>query len=218
MLQRFTEAKGAPMAPPEVLAVTQTALPALEELQSYVWRRHLTATVARMLVTAGPDEPECLLVGFADMVGFTQTTRRRSTAELAEMIERFGSSTTEVISDGKGRLVKTVGDEVLFVADDVGDGAAIALALQDRVRAEPALPPVRIGLATGPVLVRYGDVYGEVVSIAARLTGHARPDTVLVDREAAEALAVDPRFALRPLWPVAVPDCRLYPWVLERAT
>jgi adenylate cyclase len=56
------------------------------------------------------------------------------------------------------------------------------------------------------------------VNIAARLTGHARPDTVLVDREAAEALAVDPRFALRPLRPVAVPGYQhLHPWVLEPA-
>jgi adenylate cyclase len=218
MLKRLIEADGTPTSPSEALQVAQTVLTALAELQSYVWRRHLAATVARMLVTAGPDEPECLLVGFADMVGFTRATRRRSTAELAGMIERFGSSTTEVIADGKGRIVRTIGDEVLFVADDVGDGAAIALALQKRVRAEPALPPLRIGLATGPVLVRYGDVYGEVVDIAARLTGHARPDTVLVDREAAEALAVDPRFALRPLRPVAVPGYRhLHPWVLEHA-
>ena len=54
--------------------------------------------------------------------------------------------------------------------------------------------------------------------IAARLTGHARPDTVLVDREVAEGLAVDPRCALRPLRPLAVPGYRhLHPWVLERA-
>jgi adenylate cyclase len=211
MLERVIEADGAPV-PSEAL---QRVLPVLEELQSYAWRRHLAATVARMVVAAGPDGRECLVVGFADMVGFIRTTRRRSTAALAEMIERFGSSTTEVITEGKGRIVKTVGDEVLFVADDVGDGAAIALALQDRVRTEPALPPLRIGLATGPVLVRSGDVFGEVVDIAARLTAHARPDTVLVDREAAEALAVDPRFALRPLRPV--PGNRhLHPWVLEK--
>ena len=87
------------------------------------------------------------------------------------------------------------------------------------MRAEPALPPLRIGLAVGSVLARHGDVYGEVVNIAARLTGHARPDTVLVDREAAAALAVDPRFALRPLRPVSVPGYRrLHPWVLERGT
>ncbi len=218
MLKRLIEADGAPMGPGQALGVAERVLPVLEELQSYVWRRHLAATVARMLVAANPDGRVRLAVGFADMVGFTRTTRRRSTTELAEMIERFGSSTTEVIAEGRGRIIKTIGDEVLFVADDVGDAAEIALALQDRVRAEPALPSLRIGLATGPVLVRYGDVYGEVVNIAARLTGHTRPDTVLVDRETAEALAVDPRFALRPLRPVAVPGYRhLHPWVLERA-
>ena len=61
------------------------------------------------------DGRECLVVGVADMIGFTPA-RRRSTAELAEMIERFGSSTTEVIAEGRGRIVKTIGDEVLFVA------------------------------------------------------------------------------------------------------
>jgi adenylate cyclase len=230
MLKQLIDAQGTDLTPPQALQVAGSVLPALEELQTYVWRRHLAATVSRLLVTSGggADEDDGhgdgddgtvpLVVGFADMVGFTRTTRRRSTTELAEMIERFGSSTTEVIAEGRGRIVKSIGDEVLFVADTVGDGAAIALALQDRVRAEPALPPLRIGLAVGSVLGRDGDVYGEVVNIAALLTGHARPDAVLVDREAAEALAVDPRFALRPLRPVAVPDCRLYPWVLERAT
>jgi adenylate cyclase len=219
VLERLIESNGAPPGPQQAIQVARDVLPVLEELQSYVWRRHLAAAVARMLAPTAPDGRECLVVGFAEVVGFTRTTRGRSTAELAEMIERFGSSTTEVIADGRGRIVKTIGDEVLFVADDVGDGAAIALALQDRVRAEPALPPVRIGLAVGSVFVRDGDVYGEVVNVAARLTGRARPDSVLVDRDAAEALAVDPRFALRPLRPVAVPGCRsLHPWVLERAT
>jgi len=178
--------------------------------------RHVVDRVATPTAPNAPSgERRQVTALFADMVGFTRTTRRRSTTALAELIERFGSSTTEVITEGKGRIVKTVGDEVLFVADDVGDGAAIALALQDRVRTEPALPPLRIGLATGPVLVRSGDVFGEVVDIAARLTAHARPDTVLVDRKAAEALAVDPRFALRPLRPV--PGNRhLHPWVLEK--
>jgi adenylate cyclase len=221
MLRRLIETEGAPLTPHEALRVAAAVLPALEELQTYVWRRHLAAAVARMLVAdgadGGPDGTENLAVGFADMVGFTRTTRRRSTAELAEMVERFGSSTTEVIADGRGRIIKTIGDEVLFVADDIGDGAAIALALRDRVRTEKVLPQLRIGLAAGPVLVRYGDVYGEVVNIAARLTSHARPDSVLVDREVAEALAVDPRFALRPLRPLTVAGYRhLHPWMLER--
>jgi adenylate cyclase len=217
MLKRLIESEGAPLRSDQAMDVAHTVLPVLEKLQTYVWRRHLAATVARMLVATDPDGRERLVVGFADMVGFTRTTRRRSTVELAEMIERFGASTTDAIAEGRGRIVKTIGDEVLFVVDDVGDAAEIALALQDRVRAEPVLPPLRIGLASGDVLVRYGDVYGEVVNIAARLTAHARPDTVLVDRETAEALTVDPRFALRPLRPVAVPGYRhMHPWVLEK--
>ncbi len=221
MLIRVIEEQRGEVTPDGSRDVAAAVLPALEELQSYVWRRHLAAAVRRMVVTAGTDEEPGtwpLVVGFADMVGFTRTTRRRSTAELSEMIELFGSATTGVIADGHGRIVKTVGDEVLFVADTGADGAGIALALQDRVRAEPALPELRIGLATGPVLVRYGDVYGEVVNIAARLTAHARPGSVLADRGMADALAGDPRFTLRPLRSVAVRGYRhLHPWLLERA-
>ena len=224
MLKRLIEAQGEDLTPTQALQVAGSVLPALEELQTYIWRRHLAASISRMLVATGEsgdaeDDTEHLVVGFADMVGFTRTTRRRSTAELSEMIERFGSCTTDVIADGHGRIIKTVGDEVLFVADEVADGAAIALALQDRVRVEPSLPELRIGLAAGPVLVRYGDVYGEVVNIAARLTSHARPDSVLVDRAVADALHDDPRYAVRPLRPLAVRGYRhLHPWLLDRAS
>ncbi|GAA0896671.1 adenylate/guanylate cyclase domain-containing protein [Pseudonocardia zijingensis] len=221
MVVRVIEEQRGEVTPEASREVAAAVLPALEELQTYVWRRHLAAAARRMAVGAGGEEPDTwpLVVGFADMVGFTRTTRRRSAAELAEMIERFGSATTEVIADGHGRIIKTVGDEVLFVADDAGDGAAIALALQDRVRAEPALPELRIGLAAGPVLVRYGDVYGEVVNIAARLTSHARPGSVLVDRGLAEALADDPRFTLRALRSVAVRGYRhLHPWLLQASS
>ncbi|NMH82007.1 adenylate/guanylate cyclase domain-containing protein [Pseudonocardia xinjiangensis] len=220
LVRRLVESRPEEVTAQQVLEITTAVVPALQELQTYVWRRHLAATVHRSLVTsgtvAGSPDTWPLVVGFADMVGFTRTTRRRSTAELGEMIERFGSSTTEVIADGRGRIVKTVGDEVLFVADEIADGAAIALGLLRRVSAEPVLPRLRIGLAAGPVLVRYGDVYGEVVNIAARLTTHAHPDSVLVDRTVAEALADDPRFAVRPLRPLAVRGYRnLHPWLLE---
>lgn len=223
MLRRLLEGQDDDLTPQQSLQVAAAVIPALEELQSYVWRRHLAATVHRMLAAptaaaatgTGGDTVE-LVVGFADMVGFTRTTRRRSVDELGEMIERFGSVTTDVIAGGRGRIVKTVGDEVLFVADDAATAAAIALHLQHRVHDEPVLPTLRIGLAAGPVLTRYGDVYGETVNIASRLTTHARPDSVLVDRAVAEALTDDVRFRTRPLRSVAVRGYRhLNPWLLE---
>jgi adenylate cyclase len=225
MLKRLIESGGEPLTPQQSLQVAGSVLPALEELQSYVWRRHLAATISRLLVASGgtatpegEEGTEQLVVGFADMVGFTRTTRKRSVAELSELIERFGASTSDVIAAGHGRIIKTVGDEVLFVADAITDGVAIALALQERVRDEHVLPTLRIGLAAGPVLVRYGDVFGEVVNIAARLTSHARPDSVLVDRTVADALEGDERYQVRPLRPLSVRGYRhLHPWVLTRA-
>lgn len=219
LFEASTDLTDAGRPPPDAsLELARKVLPVLENLQAYVWRRHLAAAIARMVVhpPSAADATEVLTVGFADMVGFTRTTRRRSVAELSEMIERFSAVTTDVIADGGGRLVKTVGDEVLFVVDEIAAGAAIALGLRDQVRAEAALPQLRIGLATGPVLPHYGDVYGEVVNIAARLTSTAHPDTVLVDRGMAEALDGDPRFTLRRIKPVAVRGYRrLDPWVLD---
>ncbi|MFC5948463.1 adenylate/guanylate cyclase domain-containing protein [Pseudonocardia lutea] len=208
------------MAPEAALRFAAELLPTLERVQAYIWRRHLAAAVSRFVV--GPlDDPESaetrtLTVGFADMVGFTRTTRRRSPAELSEMIERFEAATTEVITDCGGRLVKTVGDEVLFVTDEPAEAAWLALRLRERVRREPSLPPLRIGLAAGDVLQRFGDVYGEPVNIAARLTTHARPDTVLVDREVAHGIEGDERFTVRRLKPLQVRGYRhLQPYLLR---
>ncbi len=204
MLAQVAAAHVGELRPREAARLAADVLPDLERLQSYVWRRHLAAVASRWVAGASTSDPDTvradtwpMSVGFADMVGFTRTTRRRSMAELSEMIERFGAVTSEVITDGRGRVVKTVGDEVLFVTEHPADAAAIALSLRDRVRDEPSLPELRIGVAHGMVLTRYGDVYGEVVNIAARLTSEARPDTVLVDEEAHGVLRDDPRFDLR---------------------
>ncbi|AEA25581.1 adenylate/guanylate cyclase [Pseudonocardia dioxanivorans CB1190] len=174
-------------------------VPELGRLQDYVWRRHLAAALERAAPGAADSDTRPLAVGFADMVGFTRATRRRSAAELDDLLERFSARTAGVIAEGRGRIVKTVGDEVLFVADDAATAAGIALALDEQVAADDLLPPLRIGLAAGEVLARFGDVFGEPVNIAARLTAQARPGTVLVDREVAAALDGDERFRVRRL-------------------
>ena len=87
------------------------------------------------------------------------------------------------------RLVKTLGDEVLFVAEDAEAAAETALRLHAANAEDPDVPELRIGLATGQVLSRMGDVFGTTVNLAARLTSMAHPGSTLCDRATAEALA-----------------------------
>lgn len=164
-----------------------TTLPALTRLQEYVWRRHLANAAGRLLLHAAEDAV-VQVVGFADIVGYTRRTRSLSKDELAEMVECFESTVNTVISDHGGRIIKTIGDEVLFVVDDPVSGGRIALALATAHEAEDAFPEVRVGMAHGRVLARLGDVFGETVNIASRLTSIARPGRVLVNRDLADQL------------------------------
>ena len=175
----------------------QELVPVLEDLIGYVWRRHLAAAAARAL--ANPDEVVArpMAVGFADLVGYTSLTRQLDEHELAKVIGGFESVASDVIAEQGGRVVKTVGDEVMFTADAAAAGAEISLRLMESVESVEELPELRVGVACGTVLARLGDVYGEPVNIAARLTSIARPDSVLVDREMAAALEGDERYRLR---------------------
>ncbi|GAB3441500.1 adenylate/guanylate cyclase domain-containing protein [Actinophytocola sediminis] len=179
--------------------------PAMEQLLNFVWRRHLAAYSVRMLVAPDEDLDERRqVVGFADMVGFTSLTRRSTEAELETVIEHFEAIVAEVVAENHGRIVKLLGDEVLFVADSPADGAEIALTLVERAEAAADVPPLRAGLALGRVLSRYGDIFGSVVNIASRLTSIARPGTVLIDRELSEVLTDEPAFVVRQRRPTAV--------------
>lgn len=186
-----------PTAADDAAAVAHELVPVVEGLIGYIWRRHLAATAGRALADDRTSPSTSLVVGFADLVGFTSLTRDVGEAELAGVVETFEALASDVIAEHSGRVVKTLGDEVMFTADNPGQGAVIALDLADRVEAAKDVPDVRIGLACGPVLARLGDVYGEPVNIASRLTSIARPASILVDRELATELEEDPRFRLR---------------------
>src|SRR5207248_6551374 len=118
--------------------------------------------------------------------------------ELAVIIERFNARSSDVIAEGGGRVVKTIGDEVMFSAPDASLGAGVAVTLIDEVSRADDVPPVRVGLATGPVLVREGDVFGPPVNLASRLVAIAYPESALVDRATRDALAGGARFECSP--------------------
>ena len=164
----------------------------LEPLLVYAWRRHLTAAISRMLADADPQsssEGVVRVVGFADLVNFTSLVRRMTERQLAVMVQRFEALATDVVTAHGGRVIKTVGDEVLFVHIEPSPAAAIALDLVDLMGEDELLPDVRVGMAFGPVLSRLGDVFGTTVNRASRLTSVAPGGGVLVDDALATALA-----------------------------
>jgi adenylate cyclase len=185
-----------PLTEQDAAAVARELVPVMEGLIGYVWRRHLAATAGRFL-GGGDVVARTMAVGFADLVGFTSLTRHVSEEELARLVDRFEGVAADTIAELGGRVVKTVGDEVMFSADGPGNGAEIGVALSERIGADDTLPDLRVGVACGTVLSRLGDVYGEPVNIASRLTSSARPGSVLVDRELAGALEDDDRWRLR---------------------
>ncbi|MGY1842137.1 adenylate/guanylate cyclase domain-containing protein [Modestobacter sp. SYSU DS0875] len=199
----------------EVLRSTEALLPLMSELQDYVWRRHLAANAGRLALTSGADRRE-LAVGFVDLVGYTSRSRGMGGRELGVMVEDFEGLAADVIARHRGRVVKTVGDGVLFTCADAVDAVEIALRLPVEWSAEDR-PPLRVGAAYGPVLTRLGDVYSPVVNLASRLTSIAHPSTVLVDRELARRLLGSPAYRVRPLRQVSVRGYdQLQPWLVRR--
>jgi adenylate cyclase len=170
-----------------------------------VWRRQLVAAGRRLRAGRADDsDSNTAVVGSADLVGFTRTTRSMAPDELVEMVELFHSIAADVAARHEGRIVKTIGDEVQFIVDRPEHAAELALELLDRTTAA-GLPELRIGMALGPVLHRFGDVYGDVVHTATLLGSEAPPGRALVEQEMAAALEGDARFSLRLRRPIAVP-------------
>lgn len=181
----------------DVVARADRLVPAVEGLLTYSWRRHLAAALGRALYRPGAEDGErALTVGFADLVGFTALSQRLDIRELAATVDRFENVAYAVAAGHGGRVVKVIGDEVMFVADGAGAGGRIALELPSQC-AEEGLPNVRIGLACGPALAWEGDYLGPTVNLASRLAAVADPGSVLVSEAVGRELAGDPMFVLR---------------------
>jgi adenylate cyclase len=158
---------------------------------------HCEAATRRSQVAGNLDTSD-LTVGFLDLVGSTILAERVSPAELGALISAFERDATELVSATDGRLVKTIGDEVMFVTTDAHAACTLALELAERVERHAVLPRLRGGLAAGPLVRGYGDYYGPIVSTAARATKLAEPGSVLVT-DAVRARAESEELLFRPL-------------------
>ena len=177
----------------EFVALIGQVLPRIEKLQNYIWRRHLAGASAALLITADAASAGTqLAVGFVDIVGYTSRSKALAEAEFVDWIERFEAEVTSVVVDHGGQVVKTMGDEALFVVEDPRRAAEIGLVLTARGSDEDdPFPAVRVGLAYGKVVHRLGDVFGTTVNIAARLTSIGRPGTVIADQGVHDLLCAD---------------------------
>jgi adenylate cyclase len=178
----------------EAVDLANDTLPALDHLLVYMYRRHLAAATEQQLLLMGGEEGSAdMSVGFADLSRFTSVSR--------ELIEGFNAAASDAIVEGGGRIVKTIGDEVMFSALEPAAAASIALRLLDVVSPANGYPDLRVGLASGGVVAREGDLFGSTVNLANRLVVVALPGSVLVDRATRDALVEDPRFELKPIPP-----------------
>jgi adenylate cyclase len=194
-------------------------VPMLSTVLDSVWRRHLAVAVGRRNARGEDPDAHEIAIGFADLEGFTALSQQLPDDELAQVVDRFETIAYDVVSAHAGRVVKMIGDEVMFSADDVVAGAEIALALAESYAADEALADVRVGLAAGQALELEGDLYGPAVNLASRIVSLAYPGTVVVSQEVVDALGDDERFKVRALRPHHLKNIgRVKLYALRRST
>ncbi|MGZ4192430.1 MAG: adenylate cyclase regulatory domain-containing protein [Solirubrobacteraceae bacterium] len=130
-----------------------------------------------------------IAVCFADLVGFTRLGGEVEVGELSTVAGRLANLATS-LTQAPVRLVKTIGDAAMFVSPEPAPLVGVALRLVEAFAAEE-LPSLRAGVAFGPALVRAGDYFGNSVNLASRVTGVARPGSVLCTREVRDAARDD---------------------------
>jgi len=165
-----------------------------EDLLIYVWRRHLAAAVARVEALRSNAEDlntVQLTVGFADIVSFTALSNRLTEERIGDLVELFESRCADVVTTQGGRVIKSIGDSVLFVSEDPMRAYDIAEGIINVVGRDSRMPDIRLGLATGAVVMRLGDVFGPPVNLAARLTAVARRNRIIIDATTADLLPED---------------------------
>jgi class 3 adenylate cyclase len=159
-------------------------LPTFFDCVAAVLRRHLVAVSYQSWRTdqrgAAVTLERC--VGFADLVGSSDALRLLDPGQIAALVDRFEQQAWDLVTGAGGRVVKLIGDAVMFVHDQPEAACRIA---SDLVRVSPQ--PIRVGLAYGSVVALHGDYYGPTVILAARLVQAAPPSEVVVSESVTAA-------------------------------
>jgi adenylate cyclase len=171
--------------------LAQQLTPAFAPVLVAAFKAHLRDSVQRGVLGLAELEAgdiagaQDLAVCFADLVGFTRLGGQVEVGELSTVAGRLASLSASLTQDPV-RLVKTIGDAAMFVSPEPAALVEVALKLVDAFE-EEELPSLRAGIAFGTALLRAGDYYGNSVNLASRVTGVARPGSVLCTREIRDA-------------------------------
>lgn len=151
-------------------------------------RRHLSMAAQSLSLAARGETVEQLAVGFVDLVDFTRLSDDLDVEDLGGVVTHFEEVATTRCSDLGVKLVKVIGDAVMFVSTEPVDVLETAAAIVADAATDPVLPEARAGLGFGPTLPVAGDYFGRPVNLASRLAAFARPGTIVIDQDFLDAL------------------------------
>jgi adenylate cyclase len=173
--------------------LTPQVVPLLEQTLKLHLRQMLASEVARTTERRDGSLPGAREIGvaFADLVGFTRLGENVPPEELGDVASRMEDLASDVLFPPV-RLVKTIGDAVMYVSEDPVAllGASVDLSRAADEQGED-FPQLRVGAASGQAITRGGDWFGRPVNLASRITSIARPGSVVVSEPVKDAAPED---------------------------
>lgn len=134
-----------------------------------------------------------LAVLFADIAGSTKLYDTLGDKQAKKMVDECIAVMRSIAEQYGGRVIKTIGDEVMCVLPDPDSGCLAATDMQLKIMALPAVSSVkraiRAGFHAGPVIEENGDVFGDTVNLAARMAGLAKATQIITTRATVEQLS-----------------------------
>lgn len=152
--------------------------------------------------------PDIVAVLFADVAGSTKLYELLGDARAKAMIDEALAEMSAVTAHHGGRVIKTIGDEVMCVFDGADRGFIAATDMQVRIDKLPvvngAKRRIRVGFHAGTVIEENGDVFGDTVNTAARMAGLAKGLQIFTTRSTVDMLSPSLRMGTRDIAALSV--------------
>jgi adenylate cyclase len=138
-------------------------------------------------------DPKTMAVLFADIAGSTKLYDTLGDTLAKQMVDECIALMRGIATQYGGRVVKTIGDEVMCVLPDADSGCLAATDMQIKIMELPAVSNVkraiRAGFHAGPVIEENNDVFGDTVNLAARMAGVAKAMQIITTRATVDMLS-----------------------------